>query len=153
MENYGVHVKVVTGSTDVPLKTDPRTLASVYEETLIGACHCWPMWNKTVWCLFDSYTECCHMPATAWQPNMCQGGCIHCLLIGYPGQKTLRPFDLCMACFVLCLPFEFNLLGVGGVEWRESVIKCIWNLNWMQHFYESFTSCNGKNNDLEWKWA
>lgn len=36
--DYRVHVKVVTGSSDVRLRTDPRTLASVYEETLISPC-------------------------------------------------------------------------------------------------------------------
>lgn len=36
--DYCVHVKVAAGSSDVRLRTDPRTLASVYEETLIIAC-------------------------------------------------------------------------------------------------------------------
>lgn len=37
--DYCVHVKVVAcSSSDVRLRTDPSTLASVVEETLISAC-------------------------------------------------------------------------------------------------------------------
>lgn len=38
LSDYCVHVNIVAGSSDVRLRTEPRTLASVYEETLISAC-------------------------------------------------------------------------------------------------------------------
>lgn len=117
---YCVHVKAVAGNSDVRLRTDPTTLASVYEEappphqclsaTLVP-CEirlCGAHWSS----------DCCRMPATARAEAVCVQAGIQSLLIGYPGQKTLS-FDFCMACAVLSLAFQFNLFRVGGVQWGE----------------------------------
>lgn len=82
-----MHAKVVAGSTDVRLRTDPRTLASVYEETFIGACHCCPCEIRS------SGASLVHMQTAAICPSqpgpevVCVQAALRCLLIGYPGQK------------------------------------------------------------------
>lgn len=90
--------RVVTGSTPVWLRTDPRTLASVYEDSSALA------------------TVVCEIKASAaylvFMQNLLYSLCslgLRCVclyrsfffLIGYPGLKILLSIDLCMACLAL----------------------------------------------------
>lgn len=133
--DYCVHVKVATGSSDVQLRTDPRTLASVYEETLISAFSatavlCEINLSGAYWFICRLLPHACHSPGL----RLCV--CVFRRLyvafwLGILGRKN-PVIWFCMACAVLSLVFQLNLLGVGGVQWGENDQLLIVNLNWIQ---------------------
>lgn len=107
-----VHVKVASASSDVRLRTDPRTSLRV--------CSCRSLVSHSETIMSGPFWFICRQLPYAC-PSVCV--CVFTLLwLGILGRKP--SFDF--ACAVLSLAFGLSRWSVGGVQWGE-IIETVLN--------------------------
>lgn len=139
-----VHVKVAAGSSDVQLRTDPRTLASVYEETLISAFSatavlCEINLSGAYWFICRLLPHACHSPGL--RLCVCSGGY---MLPSDWVSWAEKPCHLIlhgMCCTKFGISVESSRGRWGTMGGKLSTLDCQFKLN-TALYYSNRTSTN-----------